>query len=97
MVHTSGKSVAGMICGILSVLTSEVVVPGLVLGILGIIFSRKARKEIQKSNGSIGGEGMAIAGFVCGIVGLVLSVVVGLILAALLGFGIFVCPRELYW
>ena len=42
------------------------------LGIVAIFLGRAARKEIAASNGTEGGDGMALAGFVLGIVSAVL-------------------------
>ena len=57
----------------------------LVFGILGLalcqflapvgwIMGAKSRKKIKESNGTLGGDGLALAGMVCGIIGTVLLV-----------------------
>jgi len=75
--RTSGKAVASLVCGILSNLMPVI---GIALGIIGIVFGIRAKKEIQQSNGTLTGDGMAIAGFVCGIVGIVVSITIILLI-----------------
>jgi hypothetical protein len=48
---------------------------GLFTGIPAIILGNTARNEIAASGGTIGGQGLVNAGFICGIIGTVLSVV----------------------
>lgn len=97
-IQTFGKAIASMVCGILSIITSGAVVPGIVLGIIGIVFGNRARKEIKKSDNPLKGEGMATAGFVCGIVGVVFSVIMGWILVMIIiTLDLFSCLQELYW
>ncbi|HEX5090372.1 MAG TPA: DUF4190 domain-containing protein [Nocardioides sp.] len=48
---------------------------GLFTGIPAIILGNTARKEIAASGGTIGGQGLVNAGYICGIIGTVLSVV----------------------
>lgn len=45
---------------------------GLVTGVLAIVFSRMATQEIETSQGTQTGAGLAKAGFIIGIIGLVL-------------------------
>ena len=75
--RTSGKAIASLVCGILSNLMPVI---GIVLGIIGIVFGVRAKKEIQHSNGTLTGDGMATAGFICGIVGTVVSITIILII-----------------
>ncbi len=48
---------------------------GLLTGIPAIILGNTAKKEIAASGGTIGGSGAVNAGYICGIIGTVLSVV----------------------
>jgi len=57
-----GLAVASMVLGILAILIPYV---GLILGIIAIILSAKAMKQYHAG----AGKGMAIAGLICGIVG----------------------------
>jgi hypothetical protein len=63
---THGKATTSLILGILSI-----VLCGLVTGIPAIVLGRQARREIRDSNGALGGDGLAQAGFVTGIIGTV--------------------------
>jgi len=65
---TNNKAIFGLGLGILSI-----VIPtfGLFIGIIGLIVSRIARKEIEKTNED--GDTLAKAGVVLSIIGLVLQ------------------------
>lgn len=69
---TSGMAIASLVCGILALC---IAVPG----ILGIIFGILAIKQINRSEGTIGGKGLAIGGLVTSGIGVV---VVGLFIGA---------------
>ncbi|MGM8212282.1 DUF4190 domain-containing protein [Virgibacillus sp. W0430] len=75
--QTNTNSIIALIVGILSILIPII---GLLLGIIGIVFSRKATKEMKVSNEL--GSGMATAGLICSIVGIILSffAIIGIIL-----------------
>jgi hypothetical protein len=75
--RTSGYAIASLVCGILGFLVLPIV-----LSILAIVFARSAEGEIRRDP-AIGGEGLARAGFVLGVIGLVIQVV-GLLLVLLL-------------
>ena len=60
-----------LICGILSIFCC-----GIILGPIAIIQALKAKKEIAASRGALTGGGMATAGLVCGIVGMVGAVLI---------------------
>ena len=61
-----GKAIGALVCGVLAILTCETVVFGIILGIVAIVLAGSAIKERA-------GDGKAVAGRICGIVGLVLS------------------------
>ena len=62
--------------------TSGLAIAGFVLaffcGLLGLILSIIAKSEIAKSNGRLGGEGLATAGIVISIISMVLGAIIGL-------------------
>ena len=68
----NGLAVGGLVVGILSLVFFEVPVLGIILGIVAVIISYLA---LQRANQGSAGKGMAMAGLICGGVG----VVVGLI------------------
>ncbi|MCK4352223.1 DUF4190 domain-containing protein [candidate division WOR-3 bacterium] len=80
--RVSGKAITSLVCGIASIL---VPFAGFALGILGVVFGIIAKSEIKRSESEIGGEGMAIAGFVCGIVGLVTNGIMIAVLTTIFG------------
>jgi hypothetical protein len=62
-IKNSGKAVASMVCGIVGLM-----VFGIILGVVAIVLSTRAKKEIQQSAGQLKGQGMATAGLILGIV-----------------------------
>jgi uncharacterized membrane protein len=77
--RNDGLAVAGMVVGICSLVLGWLYV---IPCIVGIVLSGIGLSRISKSNGTKAGRGMAIAGLVCGIVGLAFW---GLIFLAVLG------------
>ena len=84
--ETNGTAIAGMVLGILSILSLYPVL-GFPCNIAGIITSSIALKQIKRNPGQ-GGRGMAIAGLVCSIISTLIAL---LVLAAVLAliFGNF--------
>ncbi len=66
-------AIGSMVCGIISIVVWLLPVGGLVLGIIAIVLSGKARRAIRDEPKRYEGGGMATAGFVCGIIGTVLG------------------------
>jgi Domain of unknown function (DUF4190) len=64
--RTSGKAIAALVLGIVSIFAF-----GFIAGLIAIILGVLARKEID-ADPSLGGRGLATAGLVLGIVGVVL-------------------------
>lgn len=73
------KALWSMIIGILSLVCC-----GLVTGIIAIVLSQQAKREIAASGGMQTGAGQAQAGFVLGIIGVALTVL-GIVLVAATG------------
>ena len=63
---------AGLVLGICSIVFSGPLV-GLLLGFLGLVKSREARQFAEMNPGIYSNAGVAQAGFVCSIIGLVLG------------------------
>lgn len=81
---TSGKAVAAMVLGILSILgCMSYGLFSIVCGPLAILFALQAKGQSRRGEVSPSSEGMATAGLVCGIIGTVIGGV------ALLVFGGF--------
>ncbi|MGA8211278.1 MAG: DUF4190 domain-containing protein [Nocardioidaceae bacterium] len=80
-------AVAAMVVGIVSL----VLACGYGVGLLGspvaLVLGRRAMRDIDASQGALGGRGMAQAGLILGIVGTVLLVL--LVVAAVVLFGLF--------
>lgn len=81
---SNGLALAGMILGIVSLVTCWVpfayIVSGLVGGIVAVVLSHKGRAAARRG---AGGAGQALAGLICGYAGIVLSVVNGIVGAIL--------------
>ncbi|MEG0015548.1 DUF4190 domain-containing protein [Gordonibacter sp.] len=75
----SGKATAALVCGILAILFSASLLPGIILGIVAIVLASKAVKESGKNGKTTGGK-------VCGIVGIVFSVL-AFLMYLIIGFG----------
>ena len=63
----NGKAVGALVCGICSIIFAGTVIIGVVLGIVAIVLAGSALKQSA--------DGKAKAGRICGIIGLVLSVI----------------------
>ena len=83
---TSGKAIAALILGIASLAFGIVVGPfAVLLSIPAVVLGVQARREIARDPG-VQGSGLALAGFIIGIIGIVLFVLC-LILIAVFLFG----------
>ena len=60
---TSGKAIASLVLSLVWI--------GGLGSLLGVIFGFSARGDIRTSRGRLGGDGMAIAGLIIGILGLI--------------------------
>jgi hypothetical protein len=78
--RTNGRAVAAMVLGIISILTCFFWPVSLVLGILAIAIGSMARTDARR--GGYPGPGQAKAGIICGIAGIVLSILLIVIIAA---------------
>ena len=78
----SSKATTSLVLGIVSLVAC-----GLLLGIPAMIVSRQAKREIAESRGTLGGEGLATAGFVTGLIGTIWSVLGAVVLVLLIVFG----------
>ncbi|WP_059170441.1 DUF4190 domain-containing protein [Bacillus sp. FJAT-27445] len=67
--NTNSNSVISLTVGILSILIPVI---GLVLGVIGVVVSRKAIKEIGKTNED--GRGLATSGLICSSVGIIIQI-----------------------
>ena len=71
--RNSGLSVAGMVLGILTLVGFWIPIGSVILGVLAVALSGAGIAQTGKLGWS--GRGMAITGLVCGIVGLIPSVI----------------------
>lgn len=69
----SGMAIASLVCGILSITCTGFL--GIVLGPTALGLGLRSRRTISASNGWRKGDGMAIAGIVLGVIGIVASIV----------------------
>ena len=66
---TDGQAIAALILGILGVIG----VCPLIGSIIAIVLGRSAEKRIEASAGTLGGEGLAKAGWILGIIGVAMG------------------------
>ncbi len=78
----SSKATTSLVLGICSL-----VVCGFFLGIPAMIIGRQAKQEIEASQGRLGGEGLATAGFITGLIGTIWSALAAILLVVLLVIG----------
>ncbi len=82
---TSGLAIASLVCGILSLIMCYV---NAVVAIPAIICGHMAMKRIKESRGQIAGHGMALAGLICGYIGLAFQLLtIGVIAVAVVSEG----------
>ncbi len=82
---SNGMAIAALVMGILTIVFFFLFVPlSFILGILGIIFGFIARGRARE-NPSVGGGGMALAGIITSIIGLLLALIVSVVIGLLLG------------
>jgi hypothetical protein len=65
----------------------SIVMCGLFLGVPAMILSRQAKREIAASQGRLGGDGLATAGFITGLVGTIWSVLGAVLVVVLIAVG----------
>lgn len=78
---THGSATTALVLGILSLV---VCAP---LGIPAFIIGRRAEREVQASGGNLAGEGLAKAGWILGLIGMILMALGLLLLIGLVAFG----------
>ncbi len=89
--QTSGRAIASMVLGICSIVTcSAYGVPGLVCGILAVVFAKKAEDGIADGSAPETSRGMLKAGRICGWIGIGLSAmfflfIIGMIILGIVG------------
>jgi len=76
--QTDGFAITSMVLGIIAVITCYF---GIILGTVAVVFGHLSIKKIRK-NPNLGGKGMAIAGLVCGYIGIAITLVFGIFLLA---------------
>lgn len=83
---TEGGATAALVCGILGAVGIFVCpLVGLVLGIFGLVLGLRSRQRIRAAGGHLGGDGMALAGAICGGVGAGLSAVYMIVIVLYIG------------
>ena len=87
--RTSGMAIASMVLGITAVVSPPFsclccCVPGVVLAVLAIVFGHTARGQIRSSQGMLSGNGMALAGLVCGYLSVAIHLFAFIVYAGLL-------------
>jgi hypothetical protein len=68
----SGKAITSLVLGIVSIVPCCAV--GVIFGVISIILGNAANREIAASNGTQSGAGLARAGVITGVIGVVVCV-----------------------
>lgn len=79
---TSSKATTALVLGICGLVLCP-----LILSVPAIVLGQSAKKEIDASQGRLGGRSQAQAGFILGIVGTVLAFLLALFVAVVFAFG----------
>ena len=83
--RTSGMAIASMVLGITSIVALTCCCgTGFIPSVLAVVFGHVAMYQIRRSAGRLEGSSMAVAGLVCGYIGLVMNLAA--ILLAMLCF-----------
>lgn len=83
---TDGGATGALVCGILGAVGIFLCpIVGLVLGIFGLVLGLRSRQRIRASAGQLGGDGLALAGAICGGVGAGLSAVYLVVIVLYIG------------
>jgi hypothetical protein len=89
---TSGYAVASLVLGIASLVTCICyAVPPLICGPLALVFSSIAMKDIRTGSANPSSAGLAKAGKICGLIGLLLAIG-----AWILGV-VFIVAQQSHW
>ncbi len=79
-IPTEGLAIASMICGILAIISCYV---WALFGLPAVICGHMSIKKINNSPTPLAGKGMAIAGLICGYIGITFQIImIGLIIIA---------------
>jgi hypothetical protein len=81
-------SVPALVLGIIGVAFSWCYAIGLVPSIIGLVFGIKARKALAESPTKFQGKGMATAGFVLSIIGIVSSAIAAVVYILIVAFAV---------
>lgn len=81
--QTSTMAILSMVAGIVSIVGSCLCCGVGVAGIAAIVLGILGQREIRQSNGAKSGSGMAIAGIVTGVIGLLLTIGLAVAMVAL--------------
>jgi hypothetical protein len=60
---------------------------GFVFGVIALVLGRVSLRRIKAGNGTIGGRGIAQAGWICGLVAAILGTIIGIGYIALFALG----------
>ena len=86
-------SIGSMVCGIVGLILCWIPFVGLILSVLGIVFYMLAKKNMLPGQQN----GMATAGLVCGIIGLVISAIVTIITCVAIGVASYALSSYPWW
>jgi len=78
---THGSATTALVLGILSLVVCGP------LGIPAYIIGRRAEREVKMSQGQLAGEGLAKAGWIMGLIAMILMVIAVLLIILLFAFG----------
>ena len=76
--QTDSLAIAAFVVGLIAPLSAILLVgiPGVVLGAVALFLGLRSRSKIRRSGGALGGGGLALAGWILGICGIAVGLVI---------------------
>jgi len=90
--QAKNNGVAALVCGIIGLILCWIPFVGIVLPIIGLALGNSSRKALPD-----GERGMATAGWICGLIGLIIQAIILIVWIAAIGMAAAACAPFYYW
>jgi len=78
---TDGMAIAALVVGVIAPMAAMFDgVPGVILGSVAVFLGLSSRRRIKRSGGTLQGSGLALAGWIAGLCGIVLGLIIAVVL-----------------
>jgi hypothetical protein len=90
VIRTDGMAIAALVVGVIAPVAALFDgVPGVIMGSVAVFLGLSSRRRINRSGGQLQGGGLALAGWIVGLCGIVLGVLI-----AILFLGLFLAMQS---